>query len=439
MSQPAPVPGPFTAWHQPSQHQQSLPFAPAGMTVEHLNQQPAPAASTPGPMWAQPTYAPPGPASTGPSGARIVALIACSFVVTFGALLLAVVVVLESGPMGFLLGLLCALVPMSVVVACLVWLDRWEPEGPLTLALAFAYGAVGAALISMLVNTSSAVVLYVAGGESFSDFATSSFVAPAVEETVKGLGLLVFILVLARKHYTGLIDCVVIAGLIACGFAFTENILYFGRAYAEGNSQAPGGGAALLTGTFIMRGIVSPFAHPLFTSMTAIGLGLAISTWRVRYGARAWLAVPVGLVAAMTLHGLWNLSASLHPALHLLLYIVIMMPLFVGVVVAVIVLRKREGATVAAILGSYRDAGWLSPADVHMMSTLPHRRHARAWATGQVGPGGAKVMAAYQQSLTTLAGLRITGPPAFTKENFAQREDRLLTEARAHQHRLRLV
>ncbi|BAS09146.1 conserved hypothetical protein [Arthrobacter sp. Hiyo4] len=56
--------------------------------------------------------------------------------------------------------------------------------------------------------------------------------APIVEEFAKSLGLLM-ILLLARKHFDGPVDGIVFAFTIAGGFAFTENILYFGRAIAE--------------------------------------------------------------------------------------------------------------------------------------------------------------------------------------------------------------
>src|SRR3954470_20760353 len=48
----------------------------------------------------------------------------------------------------------------------------------------------------------------------------------------------------------------------------TENILYYGKARTTAESGGP-------LVAFIMRGVVSPFAHPFFTSMTGIGLGLA--------------------------------------------------------------------------------------------------------------------------------------------------------------------
>ena len=44
---------------------------------------------------------------------------------------------------------------------------------------------------------------------------------------------LVGLLIFRRREFDGIVDGIVYAGLVAAGFAFTENILYFGRAFAE--------------------------------------------------------------------------------------------------------------------------------------------------------------------------------------------------------------
>ena len=54
---------------------------------------------------------------------------------------------------------------------------------------------------------------------------------------------------------------VVLAGLAGVGFAFTENILYFGTSLAES-----GDGSFI----FFLRGIMSPLTHAIFT---AVGIG----------------------------------------------------------------------------------------------------------------------------------------------------------------------
>ena len=186
-----------------------------------------------------------------------------------------VVLGLVSGSIGVgavLVGALCALVPVGPVVWAFLWVDRWEPEPPRTLLFAFLWGACVAALSALLINSSAVLVADAVLGQGSGDVLGASVIAPIVEEGVKGafvVGLLIF----RRREFDGIVDGIVYAGLVGAGFAFTENILYMGRAFAEsGALVGPDGGVLAV---LILRGVLSPFAHPLFTSMTGIGCGLA--------------------------------------------------------------------------------------------------------------------------------------------------------------------
>ena len=57
-----------------------------------------------------------------------------------------------------------------------------------------------------------------------------------------------------------------------------------------------------------MRGIFSPFAHPLFTSFIGIGVGVAVVDPAPVWGL---LAPLLGYVVAVAAHALWNGSAFL--------------------------------------------------------------------------------------------------------------------------------
>ena len=94
-------------------------------------------------------------------------------------------------------------------------------------------------------------------------------------------------------------DGFVYAGMVGIGFAFTENILYLGTALLETGGEG-------LVATFVLRGVVSPFAHPLFTAAT--GLGLVFATRRT--GAARYLVALAGLAVAILLHGTWNAMAG---------------------------------------------------------------------------------------------------------------------------------
>ncbi len=81
--------------------------------------------------------------------------------------------------------------------------------------------------------------------------------------------------------------------------------------------------------TFVLRGLLSPFAHPLFTALTGLGLAVTLTTGRRRL---ARLAAPTGLVLSMALHGTWNAAADLGTHGFLLVYAVLMVPCFAALV-----------------------------------------------------------------------------------------------------------
>ncbi|WP_406200536.1 PrsW family intramembrane metalloprotease [Kitasatospora sp. NBC_01560] len=139
----------------------------------------------------------------------------------------------------------------------------------------------------------------------------------------------------ARARPRTLAAGVVLGGITACGFAFTENALYLGRAFTDDQQQrldsiGLGESPSLrdfdsTVQTFVLRGLLSPFAHPLFTALTGLGLAVTLTTGR-RWLAR--LAAPAGLLLAMALHGTWNAAADLGTHGFLLVYAVLMVPCF---------------------------------------------------------------------------------------------------------------
>jgi hypothetical protein len=142
--------------------------------------------------------------------------------------------------------------------------------------------------------------------------------APIVEEGSKGVGLLI-LLIFFRKYFDDILDGIVFAGVIALGFATVENVLYYGRALG-------GGGIPGVMILFFVRGILSPFAHVTFTSMTGIGCGIA----RESHNTAVKIIVPVvGYIGAVSLHALWNGMAVFGGFEKFLLgYLIIEIPFF---------------------------------------------------------------------------------------------------------------
>src|SRR5215208_1802618 len=194
----------------------------------------------------------------------------------------------ETGLVPFLAGLFAAALPVPVYVTLVLWLDRYEPEPPWMLAAAFFWGALVAVFFAIVINSAGVALVRALAGEPTAMNYGMIVSAPVVEETAKALVLFVLFF-WRRDEFDGVTDGVVYAAMVGLGFAMTENVKYYGVAVAEHNAL----------GVFIVRGVFSPFAHPLFTGMTGVGLGLAAQSDRksVKFAAPA-----VGFAAAVVLH-----------------------------------------------------------------------------------------------------------------------------------------
>ncbi|MBZ4488573.1 PrsW family intramembrane metalloprotease [Microbacterium sp. cx-55] len=318
--------------------------------------------------------------------------------VWLGGVLILVAVVLVGyflraiGPGASLLGMILALVPLAGVLFALRLVDRWEPEPKGLVAIALGWGAIVSVAIALGVDL---LILLTIGRSSsaIGDVLQSVIQAPVVEEIAKGLGVLL-LFVAARRWFDGPVDGIVYGGLIGAGFAFTENIQYFAQAWIEGGPQ-------LASATFFVRGILSPFAHVMFTAVTGFALGLAARRGAsVRAAIGPWIA---GLVGAVILHALWNGSALLGD--FFALYTALQVPLFLVFIGGILMLRREESRLTRARLGDYAAAGWFTAEEVEMLATGAGRRRALAWARTLPGEKSA-VMRRFIADATALAAAR---------------------------------
>ncbi|PPI27716.1 PrsW family intramembrane metalloprotease [Rathayibacter sp. AY1B5] len=336
-------------------------------------------------------YPPPAPPAT--ARPSVVPTVLGSIgVALLGILLLLVLayVVLGLGVSAAGICAVIALVPLTVVLLGVRWVDRWEPEPALGLWFAFLWGAAGSVAIALLVDLGVQIAVYASGQQpSGSDFVGAVIQAPVVEETAKGIGVLL-VLLIWRRTFDGPVDGIVYAAVVASGFAFVENILYFGSALVEG-------GLGSLAVTFFLRGVLSPFAHVLFTACTGAALGFASNRPAV---ARLPIAL-LGLALAAVLHALWNGSSFLVSD-WFGFYGVVQVPLFAVAVVVVVLLRRQERRVTLRRLDDYAVAGWLSPAEVRMIGTAEGRRTAARWARS-AGGDRPRAMRDFLRSATRLA------------------------------------
>ena len=296
------------------------------------------------------------------------------------------------GPAGVIIGGVMALVPLTIVFWGIRWIDRWEPEPRGALVFAFLWGAGVSVLIALIVDAEIQNVIAAAGlGEFGVEFFGAAIQAPIVEEFGKGLGVLLLFFAV-RRHFDGPVDGIVYSAWVAGGFAFTENILYFGSELMSSN----GGGTVEV---FFIRGIMSPFAHVMFTAFIGAAIGYAAQRpgW-----IRGIVAFIIGLIPAVLLHAFWN-GVLFFVNDFYGYYLLVQVPMFLVAVWLVTLLRKQERRVTLERLTEYAQVGWLHPDEVAMLSSPGGRRAAMVWARShRIGP----LMKAFVRDATRLAYAR---------------------------------
>ena len=291
----------------------------------------------------------------------------------------------ESGGVAFALALCLAILPVPIYLGLVLWIDRFEPEPIHMIVLTFCWGATIACFVAILLNTIGEVIVAEELGTEAAEVYGASISAPVVEEAAKG-AVLFALFWWKRDEFNGLIDGLVYAGLVGLGFAMTENVLYYGRGAAEEGIT----GAVV---TFVVRGVMSPFAHPVFTAMTGIGLGLAVASKSRSFRFAAPLA---GLFVAMALHSVWNTAAG--AGLFLGAYVLIMVPIFLLLWLVIAIGLRRESRLIATNL-----RGVLPEPEVVALSSLKARRQARKEAARRGGKKAKRAMGDLQQVAAELA------------------------------------
>ncbi len=324
-------------------------------------------------------------------------------------------------PVYFFIALALALAPVPVLLAAVLALDRMEPEPRSNLIFAFAWGAGVAVLIAGLVNSLNLVYIEntVRLGYDTARNIAATFGAPVVEETMKGLVLL-GLLRFRRAELDGPTDGVIYASMVGLGFAMSENVSYYVAALHET-------GAKGLAVTVVLRGILSPFAHPLFTSM----IGVAVAYAAQHRGPARIFVIVAGWVGAMLLHGIWNGFASYVGIGGLAIAYLLLLIVLIVLIWIVFRDRKRIVGLINTYLPAYRATGLIAPYDVAMLSSLPGRRHARQWAKTNGGRSGSRAMSDYQLAATELGLLHERARRGVIDESTFNEEQQALLQCMA--------
>jgi len=332
-------------------------------------------------------------------------------VLLLAGLLTLLLIGVEVGPVALVTGLVLAVLPVPIYVGLALFVDRFEPEPPQLLAWAFFWGATGATLIALIANSAGQALVGSTFGSAVGELYGASLSAPVVEEGAKAFVLLM-IYRWRRVEFDGVLDGIVYAAMVGLGFAFTENILYYGRTALEGGVP--------LAAVFFVRGVLAPFAHPVFTALTGIGLGFAA----LRSGLARRVLPAVGLLAAMILHSVWNTSAGVGGGLGFLtVYIVVMVPVFLVLVAMAVGALLREHRVLREYLQPELASGFLTREDLAVLSSLRERRRALRSAKRQ-GSAARRDRKELHHAATELAFVRRhrARRPQDGDEDLAQRE-----------------
>ena len=231
------------------------------------------------------------------------------------------------------LGAFIAFPAMVVYLTFPRLLDRYDPEPAWALFLALCWGAIAACGVAATINTTVEGVLGEMFGEQIGMAVGAVVSAPLCEEGMKGL-MVVGIFFFLRDQFDGVVDGIIYATFTAIGFAATENVIYYAEALQSGE------GVDGLAVSVLLRGVLAPWGHPLYTSMTGIGLGLA----REAENKFVRVLAPFGGYAcAVFLHALWNGTALVGGDGAFLCMLPLWLMFVVAFIVLVLVLVTRRG------------------------------------------------------------------------------------------------
>ncbi|HEU4768637.1 MAG TPA: PrsW family intramembrane metalloprotease [Pyrinomonadaceae bacterium] len=327
------------------------------------------------------------------SAIKIALAIVGLLIASFLGLLVLLVIGIETGPIGLILGMVAATIPVPLYVVLVLWIDRYEGEPLWMLTTAFLWGALVAPFFAFLFNTSSGLIVSsIASNAEAGEAFAAVISAPIVEEIGKAFILIIFFF-WKKDEFDGVVDGIVYASMAGLGFAMTENILYYG------NAAAASGG--VLTATVIVRGFFAPFSHPLFTSLTGIGLGLARQSTNV---AIKVLTPIVGLLMAIFMHSIWNASAVFGGGpVFILTYIVVMVPAFLIMLIVILLALRREGQVVRQFLITDMDRGLFTREEYEQLGSVTGRMGSSFSALSRTGVRGWRTRRRFNQLASELA------------------------------------
>ncbi len=315
--------------------------------------------------------------------------------------------------------------PTALVYSLLfVWLDRFRPQRPLVWLLTFGWGAAVSTWCSLHINTWMGQQMATTAADADTGSRAAIFSAPFSEELTKAT-VLFWLIILMRRQIVSRLSVVMLSGLCAIGFAFVENIIYYGRviSYATTNIAVANPEEAVRE-LVLLRGVYTSFGHPLFTMMTATGLVVAV---QARSRIVRIMAPIAGFLLAVAGHMLFNGLASTRPTEALKPHWIVALILVGLITISLVVSVAQQGRLIRHRLTDHVQAGWLSERDVALFSG-PLKRTNYLFKAMFWGPKRWWWSAALVRRVTELAQLRADMTRGLAADGAAMRAHDLIEE-----------
>lgn len=261
--------------------------------------------------------------------------------------------------------------PTAIVYILLfIWLDRFRPQKPLVWLLTFGWGAAASTWFSIHINTWMGERMATTAADADMGSRAAVFSAPFSEEATKAT-VLFLLIILMRRHIVSRLSVVMLSGLSAIGFAFVENIIYYGRVimYSLHNITVANPEEAVRD-IVLLRGLYTSFAHPFFTMMTATGLVVGISA---RSRIVRIIAPLGGFMLAVAGHMLFNGLASTRPVEQLKIHWILALVVVGLIIVSLVVSVFQQSRLIRHRLSDYVEGGWLNERDVELFGSAFRR------------------------------------------------------------------
>lgn len=287
--------------------------------------------------------------------------------------------------------LILYIIPVALVVR---WIDLYEREPRSLVIGAFLWGALVGPLFAGFGNDLWGLVITRLGGAEFASNWSAALTAPPIEEIYKWLGV-VLIYLIARLEIDDLADGFVYGAIVGLGFAVVEDIFYFIFVF--------GGDVSSVIEGFLVRVVGSGlYGHVTFTGIS--GIGLAYFVTRAGHASLAKrIAVAAGLLLlAMFAHFVWN--SPLFDDLPLLLYGAVKgLPFLIGLIVLVILARRREKVALGEVLAGEIGRGGVTATELDLLRDRRRRKAAHQTLRRNAGGQAEHLFARLQREQLNLA------------------------------------